>query len=890
MEIYSSPRIAPFCQRLLLQCGPSIDLKTGFDLTKQYFQQQVLSQLATLQPLVIMLSPPCTVFSQVQNTLQHRRKDLDLWKARFAEGLALFMFALMVFKAQVVAGRYAVLEHPWLASSWALPAVQNLLNTVANIRVLVFDQCLLGLRTTVRQLPVRKRTKLLTNWPGISPCFNVRCSAETCNHVPMSHAWLQGAEGGVSRCRSAQEYPDTFCANFASSVKAQVLANVALDYDRAVFRAYQLKMQSHESAVHHAKIEWKQKLQQEAAHWSTSWLAKKCKIFSYDASQTGALQKLANDNMQALIRSAGLERSSVAVLSILNWSAPATQAQLAQEAQASCFAQLVAENPINLGVLFCPVFHYKKHQMHVLEHVLLKSLACRGVDVDFQATLMYRDRKDIRDNRPLSYPLRIIRPYIDNLHISEDEGDDAQEQRTTRSRRNPAGRYWQSCQLMRTRRTDEAEQVPNAKLEAALPATTDIDGSLRGGRRFEQIGVSAASKLLEALLETEMPNNMSGIMICDLCTGVGDVFWAWLERLKAMKCPILYMGASADPVSVEWLNHVIVDELTKKLLSQNVVLPGFHTRPADVPAEVLSQPPPLPQLNVCTVQGGTIVVPQSVNDQWVSHGSYGAEFQQIVLGIVSEFGEPSSEQQAAPTASPEPSPKKQRVAGPIKTELVEQLPPVRLAQAAVTGLKKDMAGKVMVRVATDHTWMLLNMSTSKIALQGGTVIAGFGAGTFKHVPRQAEGKLGAADADKHVLFSLKDSNCLVIHNNKLVQLGDVINAAQGTRASADVCYHTVKPQAGTDLKHFELERKHEVYYLPSPKASAKADPSNEDPANIEVKGSSALAALVPLSSLQFQHCAVVWAVKWATKGLTPIKPVVALVCDVEMASQHAVRL
>ena len=90
-----------------------------------------------------------------------------------------------------------------------------------------------------------------------------------------------------------------------------------LDYDRAVFRAYQLKMQSHESAVHHAKIEWKQKLQQEAAHWSTSWLSKKCKIFSYDASQTGALQKLANDNMQALIRSAGLERSSVVACRIL---------------------------------------------------------------------------------------------------------------------------------------------------------------------------------------------------------------------------------------------------------------------------------------------------------------------------------------------------------------------------------------------------------------------------------------------------------------------------------------------------------------------------------------------------------------------------------------------
>ena len=75
--------------------------------------------------------------------------------------------------------------------------------------------------------------------------------------------------------------------------------------------------------------------------------------------------------------------------------------------------------------------------MHMLEHCLLKSLACRGVDVDFQANLMFRDRKDIRDCRPLVYPIRVVRPYIEAMQ-SDDEAED--DQRTTRSRRSPAGR------------------------------------------------------------------------------------------------------------------------------------------------------------------------------------------------------------------------------------------------------------------------------------------------------------------------------------------------------------------------------------------------------------------------------------------------------------------
>ena len=149
------------------------------------------------------------------------------------------------------------------------------------------------------------------------------------------------------------------------------------------------------------------------------WLAKKCKVFTYDPSQTGALTKLVADHAQTLIKGAGLSKpavaaqlhvnlscylvvlllkaflnpccgfpcSSKATLSVLNWSAPAVHSQLAQEAQACCFAHTVSDSFCNLAVLLCPVFHYKKHQMQVLEHFLLKSLACRDVDlVDVQGS------------------------------------------------------------------------------------------------------------------------------------------------------------------------------------------------------------------------------------------------------------------------------------------------------------------------------------------------------------------------------------------------------------------------------------------------------------------------------------------------------------------------
>ncbi|CAK9020813.1 Uncharacterized protein SCF082_LOCUS15069 [Durusdinium trenchii] len=277
-----------------------------------------------------------------------------------------------------------------------------------------------------------------------------------------------------------------------------------INFDRQAFRIYKAKLENFETHIHLAKVDWKNNRREETTAHVRSWLSNKSCIFQYNASDSGAL------------------------MTVLNWSAPSTQTDAAQEAQAISFCQLVSGSASNLGLLLCPVFHYKKNQMHVLEHTLVKCLASKGVDVDHQASLLFKERKDSRDTRPLQYPLRVVRPLA--ATAVDDEGEKV-------SKKNLPGSHWLAAPLLSKGRTEEADQVAATKLkqvedlnETAVPATTDISGSIQGGRRFEQIGASAAQKLLESVLHVDMPAKVTGVCIVDLTVGVGDTFWAWLER------------------------------------------------------------------------------------------------------------------------------------------------------------------------------------------------------------------------------------------------------------------------------------------------------------------------------------------------------------------------
>lgn len=593
-----------------------------------------------------------------------------------------------------------------------------------------------------------------------------------------------------------------------------------------------------------------------------------------------------------------------ASLLLLNWSAPAAISVKAQEQQALAFGQYVSRSTDNFGVLFCPVFHYKKHQMHMLEHVLLKSLTGRGVDVDQQAMLLYKARSDQRDARPLAYPLRLVKSLVHSA-AHEDEGSEDSTSRPAAKRRKSLARslpgmagFWSRTALSTSGRTQEAEQVPNAKLKApedlsevALPSTTNeaATNHVKGGKRYEQIGVDAGCKLLESLLETEdkLPDGFSGVMIIDLNMGVGDVFHAWLQRVKATNYNLFYVGTSSNSMETEWINHVIAEQVTADVLAGNVSLPGFQAKALEPPADLLAGAPALPALNLCTVKKLSLVVPEATVKAWVTHEKFGTEFQDKLKSIVEEFGQPEESlgQDQDSAATGEPSPKKAKTLS--HTVAVADLCGTKIAEAVVTGLKKDLAGKVMLRIGTDQSWLLMNKSTAAITLARGTVIAGFGLGAFQHLPRDGNGKPAELpEQQKLILFDLKDSASLIMLGAKLTTVGAAVTGMQATRPNAEVCYHKMISE-GTG---FKLERKHEVYYKCTGKVQGQVDSTAEDAVNVDLKGTNAFGGLVNPQGLQFEHCNVIWHVKWATKGLMPVKPAIVLVNTIEIPADTAAKV
>ena len=65
-EIYSPPRIALHLQKKGYQVGSSFDLQTGWDLSQDNHRRQMWRILREERPEVLVVSPPCTVFSRLQ--------------------------------------------------------------------------------------------------------------------------------------------------------------------------------------------------------------------------------------------------------------------------------------------------------------------------------------------------------------------------------------------------------------------------------------------------------------------------------------------------------------------------------------------------------------------------------------------------------------------------------------------------------------------------------------------------------------------------------------------------------------------------------------------------------------------------------------------------------
>ena len=66
MEVYSRPRLTKVASGHGLRLGAALDLLTGRDFNKASDRNEALEMVRTQQPSLLMLSPYCAPFSQLQ--------------------------------------------------------------------------------------------------------------------------------------------------------------------------------------------------------------------------------------------------------------------------------------------------------------------------------------------------------------------------------------------------------------------------------------------------------------------------------------------------------------------------------------------------------------------------------------------------------------------------------------------------------------------------------------------------------------------------------------------------------------------------------------------------------------------------------------------------------
>ena len=189
-----------------LKAGVNFDICCGFNLRMARDRELVKSYIATRNPLVAVMAPPCKGFGQ----LQHLNKVInpETWHRTRAEGVALAQFCAEIADVQCAAGRHFVVEQPAGSDMFALPVWEQLARKFPLVKC-HFDQCRVGLRMSrPPHLPIRKPTVLVSSNEGLVSRFTDKQCQNDHEHAAITSLAHKSQHVNSSE---AQVWPPMMC-------------------------------------------------------------------------------------------------------------------------------------------------------------------------------------------------------------------------------------------------------------------------------------------------------------------------------------------------------------------------------------------------------------------------------------------------------------------------------------------------------------------------------------------------------------------------------------------------------------------------------------------------------------------------------------------------------
>ena len=141
-EVYSPPRVTAEAAKLNLKAGEAMGFTTVWDFDDTKDRKRAEDYINEERPLLLLGSPMCTAFSQLQRLNGRGAHSAEKMK----NAIGHMEFVIELYKMQIDGGKLFLLERPATASSWQLNCVKKLGN-IDGVDVAVADLCMFGLRT-----------------------------------------------------------------------------------------------------------------------------------------------------------------------------------------------------------------------------------------------------------------------------------------------------------------------------------------------------------------------------------------------------------------------------------------------------------------------------------------------------------------------------------------------------------------------------------------------------------------------------------------------------------------------------------------------------------------------------------------------------------------------
>jgi len=229
-ELYSPERFQERAQDFGLRPGFAIDLQTGWDMRDKEQVDQVDYLIDEEDPMFLIGSPPCTVFSKIRKLSNFKRDPQNVAEEE-CEGRHHSKVACRFYKKQAQKGRSFLHEHPDGASSWndeevkkveALNGTRDAQGNEIRIYVVKGPMCNWNLKATERQTKrvglAQKETKWMTNDKVLADLLEGICA----NKQKDARKWHRHVQlvGGLAR--GAQCYTPELVGAILSTIKSRL--------------------------------------------------------------------------------------------------------------------------------------------------------------------------------------------------------------------------------------------------------------------------------------------------------------------------------------------------------------------------------------------------------------------------------------------------------------------------------------------------------------------------------------------------------------------------------------------------------------------------------------------------------------------------------------------